>query len=155
VGSDQLPASRALTLDALAGGHLRVSDLAHDAPDAGKHGLVAGLDDQPKRDDVELIVVESGKMNARYLGEDGERLADARVCIHRRPPGRHASEFSAGSYLEAGIYDRGAKRLRPMNREPRRAYSRDAPEVNALSLSDGLPAAFSRVSSGTTIVGRT
>jgi len=75
---DQLQPSLALVFETSFGNPFRLPNLVHDPTDARENGLVVAFDDEAERNDVELLVIESTEGNACHLGEEGQRLSDAR-----------------------------------------------------------------------------
>ena len=75
---DQLQPRLALGFEALVGNPFRMPNLIDDPTDACEDGLVVAFDNEAQRDYVELLVIESAEGNARHLGEEGQRLSDAR-----------------------------------------------------------------------------
>jgi hypothetical protein len=75
---DQLQASLALSLETSFCNPFCLPNLVDDPTDAPEHGLVVALDHEAQRHDVELLVIESAEWNACDLGEQGQRLTDAR-----------------------------------------------------------------------------
>ena len=125
---DQLQASLTLSLETSFGNPFSLPNLVDDPSDAPEHWLVVALDHEAQRHDVELLVIESAEWNACHLGEQGQRLTDARRhaltariqppwqrfqmsggFIRRPFPGAMPAVLWAGSDVKAGIYDRGAK----------------------------------------------
>ena len=125
---DQIQASLALSLETSFGNPFCLPYLVDDPTDAPEHGLVVALDHEAQRHDVELLVIESAEGNAYHLGEQGQRLTDARrhALTARTQPPWQRFQMSRGfirqpslapcqpmlwadSDVKAGIYDRGAK----------------------------------------------
>ncbi len=82
VGCDQIPTSRPLPRGAPVEGVLGEPDLVDDVPDVTEYPSLVALDDNAQRHDVELVVVEITQGDARNLGENRERFADAPLGFH-------------------------------------------------------------------------